>query len=96
MIPTSRRIVTLPFFFLGLPVLSVFLEFGMNRPHGLQVYRGYELLAKIREYYTLFLRDDITSCWFTLTGGLPNQPPFPRPPVRPNGCFRGLPPKANS
>jgi hypothetical protein len=24
------------------------------------------------------------------------QPPFPRPPVRPNGCFRGLPPKANS
>jgi len=20
------------------------------------------------------------------------QPPFPRPPVRPNGCFRGLPP----
>ncbi len=72
MIPTSRRIVTLPFFFLGLPVLSVFLEFGMNRPHGLQVDRGYELLAKIREYYTLFLRDDITSCWFTLTGGLPN------------------------
>ena len=25
-----------------------------------------------------------------------DQPPFPRPPVRPNGCFRGLPPKANS
>jgi formylglycine-generating enzyme required for sulfatase activity len=24
------------------------------------------------------------------------QPPFPRPPVRPNGCFRRLPPKANS
>jgi hypothetical protein len=24
------------------------------------------------------------------------QPPFPRPPVRPNGSFRGLPPKANS
>ena len=24
------------------------------------------------------------------------QPPFPRPPVRPNGCFRGLTPKANS
>jgi hypothetical protein len=24
------------------------------------------------------------------------QPPFPRPPDRPNGCFRGLPPKANS
>jgi hypothetical protein len=24
------------------------------------------------------------------------QAPFPRPPVRPNGCFRGLPPKANS
>jgi hypothetical protein len=29
---------------------------------------------------------------FTTSG----QPPFPRPPVRPNGCFRGLPPKANS
>jgi alpha-L-fucosidase len=25
-----------------------------------------------------------------------NQPPFSRPPVRPNGCFRSLPPKANS
>jgi hypothetical protein len=24
------------------------------------------------------------------------QPPFPRPPVRPNGSFRGLPQKANS
>jgi hypothetical protein len=24
------------------------------------------------------------------------QPPFPRPPVRPNGCFRRLPQKANS
>jgi len=24
------------------------------------------------------------------------QPPFPRPPVRPHGCSRGLPPKANS
>jgi len=24
------------------------------------------------------------------------QPPFPRPPVRPNGWLRGLPPKANS
>ena len=24
------------------------------------------------------------------------QPPFPRPPVRPNGCFRSMPPKANS
>jgi arginine decarboxylase len=29
-------------------------------------------------------------------GVLPNQPPFPRPPFRPNGCFRRLPPKANS
>jgi hypothetical protein len=28
--------------------------------------------------------------------GLGHQPPFPRPPDRPNGCFRGLPPKANS
>jgi len=27
---------------------------------------------------------------------LGNQPPFPRPPVRPHGCSRGLPPKANS
>ncbi len=25
----------------------------------------------------------------------PPQPPFPRPPDRPNGCFRGRPPKAN-
>jgi alpha-L-fucosidase len=25
-----------------------------------------------------------------------HQPPFPRPPVRPNGSFRGLPHKANS
>ena len=25
-----------------------------------------------------------------------SQPPFPRPPVRPNGCFRSIPPKANS
>ncbi len=25
-----------------------------------------------------------------------DQPPFPRPPDRPNGCFRGRPPKANS
>jgi hypothetical protein len=25
-----------------------------------------------------------------------HQPPFPRPPVRPNGSFRGLPQKANS
>jgi hypothetical protein len=25
-----------------------------------------------------------------------SQPPFPRPPVRPNGSFRGLPQKANS
>ena len=25
-----------------------------------------------------------------------HQPPFPRPPGRPNGCFRSLPPKANS
>ena len=24
------------------------------------------------------------------------QPPFPRRPVRPNGCFSGCPPKANS
>jgi hypothetical protein len=24
------------------------------------------------------------------------EPPFPRPPVRPNGSFRGLPQKANS
>jgi len=24
------------------------------------------------------------------------KPPFPRPPVRSNSCFRGLPPKANS
>jgi|GEM_PF-5964850 len=24
----------------------------------------------------------------------PSQPPFPRPPVRPHGCSRGLPPKA--
>ena len=24
------------------------------------------------------------------------QPPFPRPPVRPNGCFTSIPPKANS
>jgi hypothetical protein len=24
------------------------------------------------------------------------QPPFPSPPVRPNGCFRSLPLKANS
>jgi len=24
------------------------------------------------------------------------QPPFPRPPARPNGCLRSLPPKANS
>jgi|GEM_PF-1982034 len=24
------------------------------------------------------------------------KPPFPRPPVRPHGCSRGLPPKANS
>ena len=23
------------------------------------------------------------------------QPPFPRPPIRPDGCLRGLPPKAN-
>jgi hypothetical protein len=29
-------------------------------------------------------------------GVLPNQPPFPRPPFRPNGCFRRLPPKVNS
>lgn len=28
--------------------------------------------------------------------GASSQPPFPRPPDRPNGCFRGLPPKANS
>ena len=27
---------------------------------------------------------------------LRNQPPFPRRPVRPNGCFSGCPPKANS
>jgi len=26
----------------------------------------------------------------------PRKPPFPRPPVRPHGCSRGLPPKANS
>ena len=25
-----------------------------------------------------------------------DQPPFPRPPIRPNDCSRGLPPKANS
>jgi hypothetical protein len=31
-----------------------------------------------------------------MIGPFANQPPFPRPPVRPNGCFRGLPPKANS
>jgi hypothetical protein len=24
------------------------------------------------------------------------KPPFPRPPVRPHGCFRSLPQKANS
>ena len=24
------------------------------------------------------------------------NPPFPRPPVRPSDCLRGLPPKANS
>ena len=28
--------------------------------------------------------------------GEDGQPPFPRPPVRPNDCLRGLPPKANS
>ena len=28
--------------------------------------------------------------------GNANQPPFPRPPVRPHGCFRSHPPKANS
>ena len=27
---------------------------------------------------------------------LVSKPPFPRPPVRPNGSFRGLPQKANS
>jgi methyl acetate hydrolase len=25
-----------------------------------------------------------------------DQPPFPRPPIRPDGCSRGRPPKANS
>ena len=28
--------------------------------------------------------------------GNEDQPPFPRPPVRPNGSFRGLPQKAKS
>lgn len=32
----------------------------------------------------------------TLDLGGTSQPPFPRPQVRPNGCFRGLPPKINS
>jgi len=31
---------------------------------------------------------------YVLSGG--NQPPFPRPPVSPNVCFRSLPPKAIS
>ena len=30
------------------------------------------------------------------TRGLAGQPPFPCSPVRPNGCFSGCPPKANS
>jgi arylsulfatase A len=32
----------------------------------------------------------------TMPEMLKQQPPFPCPPVRPNGCFRGLPSKANS
>ena len=31
-----------------------------------------------------------------LLGLVPDHPPFPRPPVRPNGCSRGLPSEANS
>jgi hypothetical protein len=33
---------------------------------------------------------------FTASANAKCQPPFPRPPVRPNGCFRSLPLKANS
>ena len=37
--------------------------------------------------------------WWTFEKGMETdrmgQPPFPRPPVRPNGSFRGLPQKAN-
>jgi len=42
------------------------------------------------------LADDLGFETLGCYGGKTYQPPFPRPPVRPNGCFRRLPPKANS
>jgi hypothetical protein len=46
---------------------------------------------------------DVISGGFTLKNvdwfenpGAGKQPPFPRPPIRPNGCPRGRPAKANS
>ena len=56
--------------------------------------------AGVGNYFYDSLFSDIDS--LVLYGGIHrivfgyHQPPFPRPPVRPNDCSRGLPPKANS
>jgi hypothetical protein len=49
------------------------------------------LMAGVHPRKTTF---ELTSADIDTTYRAKEQPPFPRPPVRPNGCFRGLPPKA--
>jgi hypothetical protein len=48
-----------------------------------------------REFYRMTRSTDPDAFVFPEVAAY-KKPPFPRPPVRPNGCFRDLPPKANS
>ena len=48
---------------------------------------GGRMVADMAEYG--YFETALTALWT-------HQPPFPRPPVRPNGCSMGLPSEANS
>jgi lysophospholipase L1-like esterase len=82
----------------GLTIVLQIMNIGWDAPNGNRSQSTRPQLEAFNDNYRAYAR--IHS--MTLLDHYPNwrklkeQPPFPRPPVRPNGCFRDLPPKANS